>query len=181
VSDLPDQPNKANSDTEVLEALADLVTGISRLLGGIAALPPFRNAQFSVAHWVALSLLSKAPPKNSRQLANTLGVTRQRANQIKGSLERSKLIHAIQSTQDARQKVLKVTSHGYAKLKQVNQQLEVVLASSLINKERVLVKAIKAIRMLVRSVRPGGGKTRQPMPSEKNPERRLTKMSRAGT
>jgi len=182
VSELrPQQSERSAPSDELLPGFADLVVGISRLLVRLAALPPFRNARFTLADWVALSVLAKNPPKNSRQLANSLGVTRQRANQIKASLEQARLVSAVQSSEDARQKVLTVTNRGHAQLADINLQLQNVLASGLLGKERVLLRASKAVRILMRGLRTEGRPKRVEPDRKKKPRRRLTKMPRAGT
>jgi DNA-binding MarR family transcriptional regulator len=173
-----EQLDAAKPEREVLRAVADLVIGMSRLLTGLAKLPPFRAANFTVADWVALSILAKGSPKNNRQLANNLGVTRQRANQIKTSLEQARLISAVQSTEDARQNVLTVTARGHAHLKEINAELQAALKSSLKGRERAIARANNGIRVLVRSIR-GSGEIDKLRPSRrKDARRQLTKMSR---
>jgi DNA-binding MarR family transcriptional regulator len=85
-------------------------------------------------------------------LANVLGVTRQRANQIKTSLERAKLILATQSSEDARQNVIVVTSRGHAQLEDINGKILAALSPSLKGKKRVLAKANNSVRVLMRAV-----------------------------
>ena len=143
----------ADQTGEILTNFADLVVGMSRLLVGLGNMEPFRETGFSLADWVALSVLAKGPAKNNRQLAKVLGVTRQRANQIKTSLERAKLISATQSSEDARQNVIMVTSRGQAKLHDINGKILSILLSSLKGKKRVLVKADNSVRALLRALR----------------------------
>jgi hypothetical protein len=87
----------------------------------------------------------------------------------------------VQSSEDARQKVLTVTSRGHAQLADINLQLQSVLASGLLGKERVLLRASKAVRILMRSLRAEGGPKHVVPERKKKPRRRLTKMPRAGT
>jgi len=176
-----DQADSADTDSQLLPALAGLVVGMSRLLAGLAGLPPFRNAHFSVADWVALSILSRGRPMNNRQLANNLGVTRQRANQIKTSLEQAKLVSVAQSIEDARQNVLTVTSRGHSQLKAINAELEIALSSPLKGKERALRKANSGIRVLLRSLRSHAEAGKSGRARRKDARRRATKMSDAAT
>jgi DNA-binding MarR family transcriptional regulator len=161
----------SNQTGEILPNFADLVVGMSRLLLGLASLEPFRGTGFTLADWVALSVLAKGPAKNNRQLAKVLGVTRQRANQIKTSLERAKLISATQSSEDARQNVIVVTSRGQAQLEDINKKILTALSPSLKGKKRVLAKANNSVRVLMRVVRSNqdaGAK----VPSERRKARR---------
>jgi DNA-binding MarR family transcriptional regulator len=136
-----------------LRDFANLLVGMSRLLTGLGSIGPFGDGEIGVTEWVALSVLANEPEKNNRQLAKVLGVTRQRANQIKTSLERARLISAIQSSEDARQNVITVTERGRSQLEAMNSELLSILVSSLQNKERVLTRANKSIKVLMRIVR----------------------------
>jgi len=143
------------TEVALIPELANLVIGVSRLLGALASLPAFRSRDFRMADWVALSILAKDGQKNNWQLSKSLGVTRQRANQIKTSLENARLVSASQSDEDGRKNVLVVTDRGHAYLKEIDEQLQLVLASLLKGKERVLVRSNKAIRTLIRGLRDG--------------------------
>jgi DNA-binding MarR family transcriptional regulator len=152
-----DTPSKRGGNAlqsgEILPDFADLVVGMSRLLLGLGNIEPFQSAGFGLADWVALSVLAKGPAQNNRQLAKVLGVTRQRANQIKTSLERAKLISSTQSSEDARQNVITLTARGQAQLDETNGKILAILSSALKNKKRVVVKANNSIRVLMRIVR----------------------------
>lgn len=163
----------SNQTGEILPNFADLVVAMSRLLLGLANMEPFRGTGFTLADWVALSVLAKGPAKNNRQLAKVLGVTRQRANQIKTSLERAKLISATQSSEDARQNVIVVTSRGHAQLEDINGKILAVLSPSLKGKKRVLAKANNSVRVLMRVVR-----SNQDTDAKVSPERRKARRRR---
>jgi DNA-binding MarR family transcriptional regulator len=143
------------TEVEFIPELANLVIGVSRLLGALASLPAFRSRDFRMADWVALSILAKDGQKNNWQLSKSLGVTRQRANQIKTSLENARLVSASQSDEDGRKNVLVVTDRGHAYLIEIDEQLQLALAALLKGKERVLVRSNKAIRILIRGLRDG--------------------------
>jgi DNA-binding MarR family transcriptional regulator len=179
---LPPDAGRGKPDDKLLPDFADLIVGMSRLLIGLAALEPFRNADFSMADWVALSVLAKGPAKNNRQLAKMLGVTRQRANQIKTSLEQARLISASQSTEDARQNVIVVTARGRSQLEDLNTQISSLLSSSLKSRERVLAKTNKSIRILTRIIRAGEETGKKPgLRRHKVARRRLSRAARATT
>ena len=138
---------------EVLPTLADLVVGMSRLLVVLSAIEPFKDAGFGLADWVALSVLARGPVHNNRELAKVLGVTRQRANQIKTILEEERLISSTQSEEDARENVLNVTEAGHARLAEINAKILAIMSSSLKNREQLLARANRSVRGLRRAVR----------------------------
>jgi DNA-binding MarR family transcriptional regulator len=133
--------------------LARLVSAMGRLLNGLAALAAFREAKFGLSEWVALITLAEEPAINNRQLARTLGFTRQRANQVIRSLEQARLISVTQSPQDARQNVIMVSSLGKARLERVNAQILAALGAPMHGKAQMLNRCNTMIRMLIRMVR----------------------------
>jgi DNA-binding MarR family transcriptional regulator len=145
-------PGGADSN-EVLTNLAGLVIGMSRLLVELSAMEPFKSAGFALTDWVALSVLAKGSARSNRELAKVLGVTRQRANQIKTSLEEMKFISSTQSNEDARENVLIVTEAGHILLADINARLLAIMSVSLKDKERLLARANRSVRVLHRAVR----------------------------
>ena len=133
--------------------LARLVSAMGRLLNGLAALAAFREAKFGLSEWVALTTLAEEPAINNRQLARTLGFTRQRANQVIRSLEQARLISVTQSPQDARQNVIVVSNLGKTRLERVNSQILAALGGPMRGKAQVLNRSNKMIRTLIRMVR----------------------------
>lgn len=169
---------------EILANLADLVVGMSRLLVELSAIEPFKNADFGLIDWVALSVLARGPVQNNKQLASVLGVTRQRANQIKTSLEEMRLISSTQSDEDARENVLIVTEAGHILLADINMNILAIMSASLKDRKRLLARANRSVRGMRRAVRT----TRLQMitgsgPDEPKGERRgsASKPVRAGT
>jgi DNA-binding MarR family transcriptional regulator len=142
-----------DAESEVLPDLADLVVSMSRLLVELSAIAPLKKAGFSLNDWIALSVLARGLAHNNRELAKVLGVTRQRANQIKKSLEEMRLISSRQSSEDARENVLVVTGVGYARLEEVSVQVLALMSSSLKDRERLLAKTNRAVRMLRGAIR----------------------------
>ncbi len=152
------EPNEAvRSTDDAGQNLADfgeLVVRLSRLLGRLTILEPFKGSSFGLIEWVALSLIAQGVSKNNRQLARNLGVSRQRANQIKTALEKLRLVQAKQSDKDARISLLSLTSKGEAELKIVDAALRAELAGALGARKKVLVRVTKSLRVLTRLLGP---------------------------
>jgi DNA-binding MarR family transcriptional regulator len=137
-----------------LPDFGELVVRLSRLLGRLTNLEPFKGSTFGLIEWVALSMIAHDISKNNRQLARNLGVTRQRANQIKTALERQHLVQAKQSDKDARISLLSLTSKGEAELHIVDVALRAELAGALIARKSALTRANKSLRILTRLLGP---------------------------
>lgn len=131
---------------------ASFVASMSRLLIGLASIPPFKDANLGLAEWVALSVLAEADGVSNKHLARSLGVTGQRANQICGSLSKANLISTTQSTEDNRKNEIRITETGRAQYNKVNSELKPLLAMALANKERSLSAANRMIKMMMRVV-----------------------------
>ena len=141
----------AQTSNEAIVSLADfgeLVVRLSRLLGGLTTLQPLQSSSFGLTEWVALSLIAQGICKNNRQLARNLGVSRQRANQIKTSLERLDLIRAKQSETDARISLLSLTGKGDTEFKRVDSALLAALTEALKGRERALARANRSLKIL---------------------------------
>jgi len=152
-----EQNDVVGSTGDASQNLADfgeLVVRLSRLLGRLTNLEPFKGSPFGLIEWVALSLIAQGVSKNNRQLARNLGVSRQRANQIKTALEKLRLVQAKQSDQDARISLLSLTSKGQAELEIVNAALGIELAGALSARKMVLVRVTKSLRILTRLLGP---------------------------
>ena len=137
-----------------LPDFGELVVRLSRLLGRLTNLEPFKGASFGLIEWVALSLIAQGVSKNNRQLARNLGVSRQRANQIKTSLEKQRLLQAKQSDEDARISLLSLTSKGEAELAMVDAALRAELTGALSARKTALTRANKSLRILTRLFAP---------------------------
>ena len=131
---------------------SNLVAGMSRLLIGLASIPPFKEANLGLAEWVALSVLAEKDGISNKQLGRSLGVTGQRANQIGSSLSKAGLISIVQSTEDNRKNEIAITEAGKTQFNSINSQLKPLLSAALKNKERSLAGATKQIRLLMRIV-----------------------------
>lgn len=138
---------------DILANLGDLVIGMSRLLVELSAVEPFKDAAFGLNDWVALSVMARGLAPNNRELARVLGVTRQRANQIKSALEEQHLISSTQSSEDARENVLIVTGAGHARLHEIDAKLLAFMSASLKDKERLLPRANRSVNGVRRRVR----------------------------
>jgi DNA-binding MarR family transcriptional regulator len=137
-----------------LADFGELVVRLSRLLGRLTNLEPFTGSPFGLIEWVALSLIAQGVSKNNRQLARNLGVSRQRANQIKTALEKLRLVQAKQSDKDARISLLSLTSKGEAELQIVDAALRTELAGALSARKTALMRANKSLRLLTRLLSP---------------------------
>jgi DNA-binding MarR family transcriptional regulator len=137
-----------------LPDFGELVVRLSRLLGRLTNLEPFKGSPFGLIEWVALSLIAQGVSKNNRQLARNLGVSRQRANQIKTALEKLRLVQAKQSDKDARISLLSLTSKGEAELQIVDAALRAELAQALSARKGALTRANKSLRLLTRLLGP---------------------------
>lgn len=135
--------------------LATLVATMSRLLGGISALPLLTSANLGLAEWVTLSVLANKDGISNKVLAKQLGVSGQRANQIKDSLSKSKYVTSTQSTSDSRQNVICITANGREQLNSVNSQLLPLLNTALSGNERSLVSANRVLRKVMKIVSSG--------------------------
>jgi DNA-binding MarR family transcriptional regulator len=144
--------------------LAGLVAGMSRLMFRLAALPPLKEAGLSLGEWIALVALAEKDGISNKQLANKLGVTRQRANQICASLSGDGLISISQSQEDSRMNVITLSDNGKAILDVVNSAILPLVASALKNKERSLAIADKQVRYLMRIANAGGSASERRTP-----------------
>lgn len=152
-----EQDDAVQSTEEASQSLADfgaLVLRLSRLLGRLTNLEPFKGSPFGLIEWVALSLIAQGASKNNRQLARNLGVSRQRANQIKTALEKLRLVQAKQSDKDARISLLSLTSRGEAELQIVDAALRAELAGALNARKGALKRVNKSLRILTRLLGP---------------------------
>jgi DNA-binding MarR family transcriptional regulator len=121
-----------------VEDLATLVAGISRFLTRLAKLPAFQDAGLGLAEWSALSIIAQNNGINSRQLANSLGVSAQRINQIAESLKVAGFITLTPDADDARKKNIEITGSGSERLQDLNAKLLPILTSALGKRERIL-------------------------------------------
>lgn len=145
--------NQAPAPQNVLSDFAQLVAGMSRTLFGLATIPTFAGKDVSLAHWVALSVLSQNEGISNKQLAAKLGVTGQRVNQITTELSRSGLISVNMSPKDSRMNELSVTPEGRRVLDSIDQQLEPLIRTTFAGRERLLVRANGSIRLLLKLVK----------------------------
>ena len=151
----PDDGVRSTDDaSQNLPDFGELVVRLSRLLGRLTNLEPFKGSPFGLIEWVALSLIAQGVSKNNRQLARNLGVSRQRANQIKTALEKQRLVQAKQSDKDARISLLSLTSKGQAELQMVDAALRAELSGALSTRKMVLVRVNKSLRLLTRLLGP---------------------------
>ncbi|MFN4016073.1 MAG: MarR family winged helix-turn-helix transcriptional regulator [Reyranella sp.] len=171
---------KATLPINILD-LAHLISTASRVISGLAALPPFKQAEISLTEWLVLSVLSSKDGVSNKLLARSLGVTGQRANQLCTSLSKARLISVAQAEDDNRRNVIKITEAGRRQLDTVNSQLQELVTRALANKQRALVTANKQMRLIMRIVQAGNpGKVSQPAMLREGKKRR-SRVSRETT
>jgi DNA-binding MarR family transcriptional regulator len=148
-----------------------LVAGMSRLLAGLGQLEPFSEGGLSLAEWVSLTILAqrdeRKPGKEDdageraeaekdivsyKWIAQNLGVTGQRANQIAISLARGGYV-TIDRTRSDLSTDVKITAVGIAKLDAINAELQPLLARAL--KEGSLAATWKRLQLLSHDLRVG--------------------------
>ena len=143
------------SSASSIPHLVALVVTSSRLIGGLANLPLFKNVQISLTEWLALSVLADKEGVSNKMLARSLGVTGQRANQLCTSLNEAKLISTTHAEDDSRRNVIRITDAGRNQLGNINAQLQELVSSGLKGKRRSLIVAGKQMRYVMRIVQAG--------------------------
>jgi len=146
---------QASHDPIDILDLATLVVAASRLIGGLASLPLFKNAHVSLTEWLALSVLADKEGVSNKILARSLGVTGQRANQLCTSLSEAKLISITHAEDDSRRNVIRITDSGKKQLGSLNTQLQGLFTEALRGKRRPLTMASKQMRLMLRIVQDG--------------------------
>lgn len=147
---------RADTPVEIkVQDLATLVAALNRFLMRLSSMPAFQEAGIGLAEWSALSLIATRGDLNNRQLANALGVSPQRVNQITDSLRHSEMISIALSTEDARKKIIAITPAGTARLNELDTKLRPRIAQILKNRPGTLsrVNAIVS-KLLMRLVVP---------------------------
>jgi DNA-binding MarR family transcriptional regulator len=146
-----DEPPSIDND---LVDFANLVVVLNRLLTVLTSFGPFKEANVGLSEWVVLCLIEQHTHVNGRQLAKALGVTRQRANQLKSSLENANLITATQSPNDARKKLIALTPGGRAQLASTNAELRQILSEKVKKNGRTITRTTKHLKILMKAIAP---------------------------
>ncbi len=139
-------------ETVVVE-FGNLVAGMTRVLNRLSSIPQFKNADLGLAEWVALSVLQQADGISNKQLAATLGVTRQRAHQLINQLAAAKLISVQVSPLDSRENVITLAANGTKQLNALNVELASLISAALGPKVNMLPKMQNQLKFLMRIVR----------------------------
>ena len=122
----------------------------------LSNIPPFKQAGLGLAEWSALSIVAARDGINSRQLANLLGVSAQRVNQLADALKGQALVTQTTSAEDARRKMLSITPEGSRRLAELNAQLLPLIVDAIGRRPRALRSATGLVnRTLMRIVQPG--------------------------
>jgi len=142
-----------------LDVFAQLIGGASRLLTGVSALAPFKEANLGLAEWIAMTLISQNENLTQRKIAVKLGVTPQRANQLAESLSAAGLISLTQSSEAKGQKVVRITEAGRNALQALNAKLTPILLEPTKDKSRSVVRMVRGLNQLAKIVSPSKKKS----------------------
>jgi DNA-binding MarR family transcriptional regulator len=129
-----------NDENHNMQELATLVAGMSRFLARFANITPFQETGLGLAEWSALSIIVDNAGINSRQLANILGVSPQRINQVTDSLNSEACISLKSSVEDARQKIINITPLGKARLHELNAKLQPLVTAAVIDRPQAITR-----------------------------------------
>ncbi len=135
--------------------VATLIMTASRLIGGLANLPLFKSADISLTEWLALLAFSTKDGMSNKMLARSLGVTRQRANQLCTSLREASLISITPAQDDSRRNVINITELAKERLECLNLQLQEHVFGVLGTRSRSLPRASKHMQLVMRMVHAG--------------------------
>lgn len=157
--------------TEIkIQDLATLVAGMSRLLTRLANTPAFQEAGMGLAEWSALSFISGRNGINYKQLANALGVSAQRVNQIADLLRDGGNIAVNTSADDARKKIIMITPSGSQRLSELNAKLLPIVTAGLNKRPKVIGRASSMIDRILKHIA-GPEKAKEKKAAKKRRER----------
>jgi DNA-binding MarR family transcriptional regulator len=136
-----------------IDEFAAAIAGMSRLLGKVSSAQPFKDAGIGLAEWSALNSLiaEQSEAVSNKQLAKSLGVSGQRANQICDSLKSTGLAGVSPSPDDGRKVMIKITAAGRARLKTVNETLLPMLVAKAGNRGAALQRMNRTLKVLGRT------------------------------
>ena len=112
---------------------------------------------------MALSVLAqKNNQMTQRQLAKQLGVTPQRANQLTDSLKSNSFVRLEVSSEDARTKIVSLTTAGAAKLSELNTQLRPLVSAAVRDRPNTLRRmgSLLAKNLMPITIPPGADSTK---------------------
>lgn len=161
----PADDQNSSSKIDIFD-LATLVMTASRLIGGLANLPLFKNADISLPEWLALLAFSTKEGMSNKMLARRLGVTRQRANQLCTSLREASLISITPAQDDSRRNVINITELAKERLECLNRQLQEHVFGTLGTRSRSLPRASKHMQLVMRMVHAGTAEMAVKSPEE---------------
>jgi len=155
--------------------LVMLVAGISRFLTRLSAIPPFQEANLGLTEWVSLSIIAERSGLTNGQLANILGVSAQRINQITDSLSAMALISIKGSVEDARRKIISIRPEGTVRLRELNVKLKPIITVALSKRPLALSRASSLfnniLMRIATSAQPPRVATQQTKPRSTSPSR----------
>lgn len=146
-----------------VQDLATLVAALNRFLMRLSTMSAFQEAGLGLAEWSALSVIAEWPGINNRQLANILGVSPQRINQVTDSLRASALVSINSSPTDARKKVISITPAGTRRLHDLNAKLQPKIAAALSKRPQLLSRTHMMINKTLMRIVGGAKPTKLPV------------------
>lgn len=144
-----------------LDVFAQLIGNASRLLTGVSALAPFKEANLGLAEWIAMTLISQNENLTQRKIAMNLGVTPQRANQLVESLSAAGLISLTQLSEAKGQKVVRITEAGRNALQALNAKLTPILLEPTKDRGQSVVRMVRGLNRLAKVVSPPRRRTKE--------------------
>jgi DNA-binding MarR family transcriptional regulator len=153
MSSAPQSIQSITSEPISIEAVAELMASMSRLLTRLSMSRPFREADLGVAEWLGLMTIQSKEGLGNKQFAKLLGITGQRATQITEALKRAGLIDVVVAPDDLRARSMSITPAGVSTLEGLNGTVLPLLAESLKGRERVIARTQKGVLALTRFVR----------------------------
>jgi DNA-binding MarR family transcriptional regulator len=126
------------------------------MLTGLGQLQVFRNGHLGLVEWIALTMLAKQNGITNKELAHSLGVTRERVNQVCKSLSHSGYTTiSSQSGGDGSTDQITMTDAGRGKVEEINAQLKSLVASALQGRESSVANASKQLNRVMNVIRAG--------------------------
>jgi DNA-binding MarR family transcriptional regulator len=137
---------------ENVSDLFQLMILMTRLSSRLSVLPQFKKAGLGLAEWSALMILRQYDGISNKDLAKRLGVSGQRANQIRSSLHNANLVAVSQSPDDNRKNVIRLTDLGRSRLSIVDQELEPLISAGRTSQPRAFARATRNLRFVMKLI-----------------------------
>lgn len=124
-----------------------LLGSMNRLIGVVSRLAPLKTAGLGLAEWLILSSLSEDIATEAHALAKLLGISEQRANQVIQTFAEAGLV-IVDQTEDL--SGVRLTDEGKIKVDAVNSDVEMLIATALKGREKLLVSTYRQLMILLK-------------------------------